>query len=277
MSYTAGSDECLDWNTRYKVATGIAEGLKYLHHDCPRRFIHRDITASNILLNQDYEARVRNLHSPMLPGSNINVYTDFFFSDFGLAKWLPENWPQHIVHPIEGTFGYLAPEYFMHGIVNEKTDVFAFGVLLLEILTGRRAVESGQSLLIWGKPFLEKNQVKELVDPRLEDNYDQTEVKRAMLTPSLCINHLAKLRPSMKRVVALLKNEDGPVNFELPLFFRFAKGGGCVTSDVEKDATTTSQLRERATKNDSATNLLEKRQGTREKRAPKFLTDFVCY
>ncbi|KAG4114955.1 hypothetical protein ERO13_D12G079800v2 [Gossypium hirsutum] len=122
-----GSDECLDWKTRYKVATGIAEGLKYLHHDCPRRIIHRDITASNILLTEDYEAHI---------------------SDFGLAKWLPENWHQHVVHPIEGTFGYLAPEYFMHGIVDEKTDVFAFGVLLLEILTGRRAVDlSRQSLM----------------------------------------------------------------------------------------------------------------------------------
>ncbi|XP_016734915.1 receptor-like cytosolic serine/threonine-protein kinase RBK1 [Gossypium hirsutum] len=186
-----GSDECLDWKTRYKVATGIAEGLKYLHHDCPRRIIHRDITASNILLTEDYEAHI---------------------SDFGLAKWLPENWHQHVVHPIEGTFGYLAPEYFMHGIVDEKTDVFAFGVLLLEILTGRRAVDlSRQSLMSQGKPLLESNKVKELVDPRLEDDYDQTQVKRAMLTASMCINHLANLRPSMTRVVELLKNEDGAV------------------------------------------------------------------
>ncbi|PPD66606.1 hypothetical protein GOBAR_DD36516 [Gossypium barbadense] len=189
--FSPGSDECLDWKTRYKVATGIAEGLKYLHHDCPRRIIHRDITASNILLTEDYEAHI---------------------SDFGLAKWLPENWHQHVVHPIEGTFGYLAPEYFMHGIVDEKTDVFAFGVLLLEILTGRRAVDlSRQSLMIWGKPLLESNKVKELVDPRLEDDYDQTQVKRAMLTASMCINHLANLRPSMTRVVELLKNEDGAV------------------------------------------------------------------
>ncbi|KAL4377516.1 hypothetical protein GQ457_02G008950 [Hibiscus cannabinus] len=189
-----GSDECLDWKTRYKVATGIAEGLKYLHHDCPKRIIHRDITASNILLTEDYEAHI---------------------SDFGLAKWLPENWHQHVVHPIEGTFGYLAPEYFMHGIVDEKTDVFAFGVLLLEILTGRRAVDSSrQSIVIWGKPLLEKNEVKELVDPRLEGNYEQTEVKRAMLTAYLCINHLAKLRPTMNRVVELLKNEGSPVEWQ---------------------------------------------------------------
>ena len=71
-------------------------------------------------------------------------------TDFGLAKWLPNKWTHHAVVPIEGTFGYLAPEYFMHGFVDEKTDVFAFGVLLLEIVTGRRPVDSSkQSLLLW--------------------------------------------------------------------------------------------------------------------------------
>ncbi|KAL0428248.1 UNVERIFIED_CONTAM: putative receptor-like serine/threonine-protein kinase [Sesamum latifolium] len=71
-------------------------------------------------------------------------------SDFGLAKWLPSKWTHHAVIPIEGTFGYLAPEYFMHGIVDEKTDVYAFGVLLLEIITGRRPVDSTkQNLLLW--------------------------------------------------------------------------------------------------------------------------------
>ncbi|XP_022740999.1 receptor-like cytosolic serine/threonine-protein kinase RBK1 [Durio zibethinus] len=201
-----GSPECLDWKTRFKVAIGIAEGLKYLHHDCHRRIIHRDIKASNILLTQDYEAQI---------------------SDFGLAKWLPENWPHHVVHPIEGTFGYLAPEYFMHGIVDEKTDVFSFGVLLLEILTGRRAVDSSrQSLVIWAKPLLESNSVKELVDPRLEDNYDPTAMKRAMLTASMCINHLASMRPSMIRVTELLKNEDGLAEFQQKTF-----GGKAVIVD----------------------------------------------
>ncbi|KAK8510473.1 hypothetical protein V6N13_026662 [Hibiscus sabdariffa] len=185
------SPERLDWKTRFKVSIGIAAGLKYLHHDCQRRIIHRDIKASNILLTEDFEAQI---------------------SDFGLAKWLPENWPHHVVHPIEGTFGYLAPEYFMHGIVDEKIDVFAFGVLLLEIITGRRAVDSArQSLVIWAKPLLERNEVKELVDPGLGDDYDPTEMKRAMLTASMCINHTASMRPSMIRVVELLKNEESPV------------------------------------------------------------------
>ncbi|MBA0655793.1 hypothetical protein Goklo_008223, partial [Gossypium klotzschianum] len=228
-----GSDECLDWKTRYKVATGIAEGLKYLHHDCPRRIIHRDITASNILLTEDYEAHVRNLRVPMLPEyiSDMDMVISSAHCRSRILDWqsgyrriginmlsIPSK--EHSVisqsrigaNAYENASRYLAPEYFMHGIVDEKTDVFAFGVLLLEILTGRRAVDlSRQSLMIWGKPLLESNKVKELVDPRLEDDYDQTQVKRAMLTASMCINHLANLRPSMTRVVELLKNEDGAV------------------------------------------------------------------
>ncbi|XP_047256572.1 receptor-like cytosolic serine/threonine-protein kinase RBK1 [Capsicum annuum] len=189
-----GGEECLEWNIRYKVAVGVAEGLCYLHYDCQRRIIHRDITASNILLTEDYEPQI---------------------SDFGLAKWLPEKWVHHVVSPIEGTFGYMAPEYFMHGLVHEKTDVFAFGVLVLELITGRRAVDSSrQSLVMWAKPMLEQNNVKELVDPRLGDAYDVVEMKRAMFTASTCIHHLPNMRPNMKRAVQLLKGENVPIDMK---------------------------------------------------------------
>ncbi|CAJ2636306.1 receptor-like cytosolic serine/threonine-protein kinase RBK1 [Trifolium pratense] len=181
--------ECLEWKTRYKVALGVAKGLQYLHEECPRRIIHRDIKASNILLNQDDEAEI---------------------SDFGLAKWLPDKWAHHVVFPIEGTFGYLAPEYFMHGLVDEKTDVFAFGVLLLELMTGRRAVDSNsrQSLVIWAKPLLDAKKVKEIADPRLEEQYDPTEMMLAMATASMCIHHMSSKRPYMSQVVLLLKGEE---------------------------------------------------------------------
>lgn len=189
-----GREECLDWKIRYKVAVGVAEGLRYLHCDCQRRIIHRDITASNILLTEDYEPQI---------------------SDFGLAKWLPEKWVHHVVSPIEGTFGYMAPEYFMHGLVHEKTDVFAFGVLLLELITGRRAVDSSrQSLVMWAKPMLEQNNVKELADPRLGDAYEVIEMKRAMFTASTCIHHLPNMRPNMKRAVQLLKGENVPIDMK---------------------------------------------------------------
>ncbi|KAK6923267.1 Serine-threonine/tyrosine-protein kinase, catalytic domain [Dillenia turbinata] len=189
-----GSEESLDWETRFKVIVGIAEGLCYLHHGCQRRIIHRDIKASNILLTEDYVPQI---------------------SDFGLAKWLPDKWAQHIVFPIEGTFGYLAPEYFMHGVVNEKTDVFAFGVLLLELITGRRAVDScRQSLVMWAKPLLDKNSIKELVDPRLGDAYDPIEMKRATMTASMCIHHSSTMRPHMSRVVQVLKGEEGSLEMK---------------------------------------------------------------
>lgn len=189
-----GSSECLEWKIRFKVVVGVAEGLQYLHYNCQRRIIHRDIKASNILLTQDYDAQI---------------------SDFGLAKWLPEKWAHHVVFPIEGTFGYLAPEYFMHGIVDEKTDVFSFGVLLLELITGRRAVDSTrQSLVIWARPLLDTNNFKELADPRLGDAYDVSELRRAMYMASVCIHHLPSMRPDMNRVVQLLKADDGPLELK---------------------------------------------------------------
>ncbi|XP_009795660.1 receptor-like cytosolic serine/threonine-protein kinase RBK1 [Nicotiana tabacum] len=188
------SEERLEWEIRYKVAVGVAEGLHYLHCDCQKRIIHRDITASNILLTEDYEPQI---------------------SDFGLAKWLPEKWVHHVVSPIEGTFGYMAPEYFMHGIVNEKTDVFAFGVLLLELITGHRAVDSyRKSLVMWAKPLLENNSIKEIADPRLGDAYDVVEMKRAMFTALTCLHNLPDMRPYMKKVVQLLKGENAPVELK---------------------------------------------------------------
>ncbi|XP_022844175.1 receptor-like cytosolic serine/threonine-protein kinase RBK1 isoform X1 [Olea europaea var. sylvestris] len=189
-----GSEVSLEWKIRYKVAVGVAEGLQYLHYDCQRRIIHRDITASNILLSEDYEAQI---------------------SDFGLAKWLPQKWAHHVVSPIEGTFGYMAPEYFMHGMVHEKTDVFAFGVLLLELITGRRAVDScRQSLVMWAKPLLEKNNVKELTDPKLGNNYNVIEMKRSIFAASTCLHHLPNMRPNMKKVVQILGGENEPVDMK---------------------------------------------------------------
>nr|GMD58317.1 receptor-like cytosolic serine/threonine-protein kinase RBK1 [Ipomoea batatas] len=184
----ADETETLEWKIRFKVAVGVAEGLHYLHCVCQRRIIHRDITASNILLTEDYGPQI---------------------SDFGLAKWLPEKWGHHVVSPIEGTFGYMAPEYFMHGIVDEKTDVFAFGVLLLELITGRQAVDSSrQSLAMWAKPPLEQNNIKEIADPRLGDAYDVVEMERSMSVALSCIQHLPNMRPNMKKVVEVLKGEN---------------------------------------------------------------------
>ncbi|KAH9297390.1 hypothetical protein KI387_029072, partial [Taxus chinensis] len=133
-------------------------------------------------------------HFSILMAAWILIY---MISDFGLAKWLPRQWTHHSVSPIEGTYGYLAPEYFLHGIVDEKTDVFAFGVLLLEIVSGRKPFDtSEQNILVWAKPLLETGNIKELADPRLEYQYDDVEIKRVLFTASLCIRQSAIWRPS---------------------------------------------------------------------------------
>ncbi|KAL7592373.1 probable receptor-like serine/threonine-protein kinase At5g57670 [Lactuca sativa] len=178
----------INWPERYKIALGIARGLHYLHTCCKHRIIHRDIKASNVLLDLDFEPQI---------------------SDFGLAKWLPTNWTQHAVIPIEGTFGYLAPEYFMHGIVDEKTDVFAFGVLLLEIITGRMPVNSDkQNLVLWAKPLMDSRDIHGLVDPDLEGAYELDEVYRLVLASSYCVQQSSDARPSMTEVLEVLQYGD---------------------------------------------------------------------
>ncbi|XP_073105709.1 receptor-like cytosolic serine/threonine-protein kinase RBK2 isoform X1 [Elaeis guineensis] len=179
-----GSKEKLNWDVRYKIAMGTATGLEYLHERCQKRIIHRDIKAANVLLTDDYEPQI---------------------CDFGLAMWLPDKLTHQTVSNFEGTFGYLAPEYCTHGIVDEKTDVYAFGVLLLELITGHRAINSSQqSLVMWAKPLLEKNDIKELVDPFLNDAYDLEQVRSLAQIAYMCIQHSSVLRPRMSQVLMLL-------------------------------------------------------------------------
>ncbi|XP_021742466.1 receptor-like cytosolic serine/threonine-protein kinase RBK2 [Chenopodium quinoa] len=183
-----GSREILEWRLRYKIALGTADGLLYLHEGCQRRIIHRDIKADNILLTENYEAQI---------------------CDFGLAKWLPRQWTHHNISKFEGTFGYFAPEYFMHGIVDEKTDVYSFGVLLLELITGRKAFNSeSQSIMLWAKPLLDEHDLKKLVDPMLGKDYDEEELDCMILTAALCTQQSPVLRPRMNQVAILLRGDN---------------------------------------------------------------------
>ncbi|KAG6411743.1 hypothetical protein SASPL_129827 [Salvia splendens] len=188
----------LDWTTRYKIAIGTAKGIHYLHNNCPRRIIHRDIKSSNILLDEDFEPQI---------------------SDFGLAKWLPSQWSHHSIAPIEGTFGHLAPEYFMHGVVDEKTDVFAFGVFLLELVSGKRPVDSShQSLHSWAKPILSRGDLKEVIDPRLGDDYNIVHLSRLAFAASLCIRASPIWRPTITEVVEVISSEEeiDPEKWKIP-------------------------------------------------------------
>lgn len=115
----------LDWDTRLKIASGSAQGLSYLHHDCSPRIVHRDVKSLNILLDEDFEAHL---------------------TDFGIAKSLCVS-KTHTSTYIMGTIGYIDPEYARTSRLNEKSDVYSYGIVLLELLTGRKAVDNDCNLL----------------------------------------------------------------------------------------------------------------------------------
>ncbi|KAI5387992.1 protein kinase STUNTED isoform X1 [Lathyrus oleraceus] len=182
----------LSWEVRFNVAVGVAEALDYLHTEALKPVIHRDVKSSNILLSQDFEPQL---------------------SDFGLAIWGPTKTPFLTQEIVVGTFGYLAPEYFMYGKVSDKIDVYAFGVVLLELISGREPISSepckGQeSLVVWAKPLMERGDVKGLLDPKLEGKCDETQLQRMVLAASLCITQAARLRPKFNQILKILKGGD---------------------------------------------------------------------
>ncbi|KAG9154015.1 hypothetical protein Leryth_000521 [Lithospermum erythrorhizon] len=181
--------ERLDFDARLNIIIGAAKGLAYLHHDCSPRIIHRDIKSSNILLDSNFEARV---------------------SDFGLAKLLGDE-ESHITTIVAGTFGYLAPEYMQSGRATEKTDVYSFGVLVLEIISGKRPtdasfIEKGLNIVGWLNFLVTENRPKEIVDPDSEGV--QAETLDVLLSLAIqCVSSAPEDRPTMHRVVQRLESE----------------------------------------------------------------------
>lgn len=180
----------LEWHQRRAIAIGTAKGLRFLHEECRGGpIIHRDMRPSNILLTHDFV--------PML-------------GDFGLAKWKMSEDPEHT--RILGTLGYLAPEYIEDGIVSVRTDVYAFGITLLQLISGRNVIdakrEEGQQYLVqWAKPLIETLALHELTDPRIGNSYDTYELYLMAKAAYLCVQSLPELRPSMREVVRLLEGE----------------------------------------------------------------------
>ncbi|XP_057958080.1 probable leucine-rich repeat receptor-like serine/threonine-protein kinase At3g14840 [Malania oleifera] len=178
----------LDWTTRQKICVGLARGLAYLHEESRLKIVHRDIKATNVLLDKHLNPKI---------------------SDFGLAK-LDEGGHTHMSTQIAGTYGYMAPEYAMRGHLTDKADVYSFGIVALEIVSGRRntsyrANENCFHLLDWALLLKQKGDLMEVVDPTLGSDFNKEEVMTMINVALLCTNASAAARPTMSSVVSMLE------------------------------------------------------------------------
>ncbi|URD84519.1 serine threonine-protein kinase, partial [Musa troglodytarum] len=216
----------LDWSTRMKIAEGAARGLEYLHDIANPPVIYRDFKASNILLDEEYNPKL---------------------SDFGLAKVGPVGDKSHVSTRVMGTYGYCAPEYALTGQLTKMSDVYSFGVVFLEIITGRRAIDTSrpsneQNLVHWAEPlFKDKKRFEEMADPLLEGNYPLKGLYQALAVAAMCLQEEAGNRPLISDVVTALEYLSGPPN---PSFQDSAEekeaandGGGEARSKLEEEET----------------------------------------
>ncbi|TXG56256.1 hypothetical protein EZV62_017569 [Acer yangbiense] len=181
----------LDWTRRKRIALGTARGLLYLHEQCDPKIIHRDVKAANILLDEDFEAVV---------------------GDFGLAKLLDHR-DSHVTTAVRGTVGHIAPEYLSTGQSSEKTDVFGFGILLLELITGQKALDFGRSanqkgvMLDCVKKLHLDGKLNQLVDKDLKGNFDRIELDEIVQVALLCTQFNPSHRPKMSEVLKMLEGD----------------------------------------------------------------------
>ncbi|CAN0881871.1 Inactive protein kinase SELMODRAFT_444075 [Linum grandiflorum] len=189
--YGKDDDEVMSWEHRMKVAVGTGRGLRYLHEDCRVGcIIHRDFRPQNILLTHQFDAMV---------------------GDFGLARWQSDG-QQAEETRVMGATGYLAPEYIEAGLITEKADVYAFGMVLLELLCGVKATDFSTNmgpkfLLELGPWLLERDVVNEILDPRLQDSYVENEVKSMIYASSLCLSPNPQTRPNMSKILKILEGD----------------------------------------------------------------------
>ncbi|XP_022726587.1 protein NSP-INTERACTING KINASE 3-like isoform X3 [Durio zibethinus] len=181
----------LDWARRKRIALGTARGLLYLHEQCDPKIIHRDVKAANILLDEDFEAVV---------------------GDFGLAKLLDHR-DSHVTTEVCGTVGHIAPEYLSTGKSSEKTDVFGFGILLLELITGQRALDFGRAanqkgvMLDWVKKLHQEGKLSLLVDKDIKGNFDRIELEEMVQVALFCSQFNPLHRPRMSEVLRTLEGD----------------------------------------------------------------------
>ncbi|XP_074309154.1 putative serine/threonine-protein kinase PBL7 isoform X2 [Silene latifolia] len=202
--------EPLDWDTRMKIAAGAAKGVDYLHREAQPPVIFRDLKPSNILLDEGFHPKL---------------------SDFGLAKFGPDDNSSHVSTRVMGTQGYCAPEYAETGKLTVKSDTFSFGVVLLELITGRKAFDMTRlggktSLVDWALPLLhDRRGHSKLADPRLNGQYPVSALRKAVDVAAMCLREDAKRRPKMNEVAEAMD------------FLTTLKGGPPRSASVENIST----------------------------------------
>ncbi|KAH6812583.1 Protein kinase superfamily protein [Perilla frutescens var. frutescens] len=181
----------LTWDIRVNIILGTAKGLAYLHEGLEPKVVHRDIKSSNILLDRQWHSKL---------------------SDFGLAKLLNSE-SSYVTTRVMGTFGYVAPEYACTGMLNEKSDIYSFGILIMEIITGRSPVDYSRpqgevNLVEWLKTMVGNRKSEEVVDPKMPERPASKALKRLILVALKCVDPDAQKRPKMGHVIHMLESED---------------------------------------------------------------------
>ncbi|KAH9330520.1 hypothetical protein KI387_002628 [Taxus chinensis] len=186
-----GSSLHLDWLTRYKIALGAAHGLSYLHHGCSPAIVHRDVKSTNILLDDNYEAKI---------------------ADFGIAKFLHDDRGKDLATAFGGTYGYIAPEYAYSCNVTEKSDVYSFGVVLLELVTGKQPIEpefgDSKDIVSWiSQRICSQQDAFELLDSRISKSFEEQMIQVLKIAVR-CTYKVPAVRPNMREVVQMLLDAD---------------------------------------------------------------------